>query len=197
MQLNFVNNHRLSKQNWHQTCKKRVCNVYRFQLSFHFACHRWWLGGSVRSSSISPRMCFSLSISKLFFEISVWVFLSYFIGSRQRSFFLPSCVTSPLFFPPLAPFSTCPVTCQEIGLPETGTATQPPTVACKMEAQLKCVPTHCINFLARLASTRMLNWQLLTKFLHYSSVGCLLRVRCWLGSTVYSQLSKSTFQVAS
>ena len=24
--------------------KKRVCNVYVFQLSFHFAYHRWWLG---------------------------------------------------------------------------------------------------------------------------------------------------------
>ena len=25
-------------------CKKHVCNVYIFQLSFHFAYHRWWLG---------------------------------------------------------------------------------------------------------------------------------------------------------
>ncbi len=24
--------------------QKPVCNVYVFQLSFHFACHRWWLG---------------------------------------------------------------------------------------------------------------------------------------------------------
>ena len=24
--------------------RKRVCNVYIFRLSFHFACHRWWLG---------------------------------------------------------------------------------------------------------------------------------------------------------
>ena len=24
--------------------KKHVCNVYLFQLGFHFACHRWWFG---------------------------------------------------------------------------------------------------------------------------------------------------------
>ena len=29
-----------------KSAKKRVSNVYIFQLSFHFAYHRWWLGAS-------------------------------------------------------------------------------------------------------------------------------------------------------
>ncbi len=40
---NFVTKHRLSIQIGAKTCKKRVCNVCIFRLSFHFACHRWWL----------------------------------------------------------------------------------------------------------------------------------------------------------
>ena len=36
---NVVNNHQLSVQ---KTCMQRV--LYIFQLSFHFAFHRWWLG---------------------------------------------------------------------------------------------------------------------------------------------------------
>ncbi len=59
--------------------------------------------------------------------------------------------------------------------------TQPPTVVCKMEGQLKCVHVAYMVF-ARLAPTCMLSWCLLTKFLHRSSGGNLLRVRCWLGS---------------
>ncbi len=50
--------------------------------------------------------------------------------------------------------------------------TQPPTVVCKMEAQLEYIHT---------AHTFL---RLLTKFLHRSSGGSLLRVRCWLGSEV-------------
>ncbi len=30
--------------NFRKRCKKHVCNVHVFQLSFHFAYHRWWLG---------------------------------------------------------------------------------------------------------------------------------------------------------
>ncbi len=30
--------------NWAQNVQERVCNVYVFQLSFRFACRRWWLG---------------------------------------------------------------------------------------------------------------------------------------------------------
>ena len=43
---NFVSKHRLSMQSRRRTCKKktRVRNVCVFRLSFHFACHRWWLG---------------------------------------------------------------------------------------------------------------------------------------------------------
>ncbi len=45
--------------------QKRACNVYIFRLSFHFACHRWWLGryfrvplySSSSSSHFSPLRC--------------------------------------------------------------------------------------------------------------------------------------------
>ena len=60
--------------------------------------------------------------------------------------------------------------------------TQPPTVACKIEAQSEHV-TRCVHVFARFASTCMLSLCLLTKFLHRSSVGSSLRVRCWLGTT--------------
>ncbi len=42
---NFVVKHRLSMQIGGQACKRRVRNVYACQPSFHFAYHRWWLGG--------------------------------------------------------------------------------------------------------------------------------------------------------
>ncbi len=44
--------------------------------------------------------------------------------------------------------------------------------------------THCIHIFACLVSICVLSWRLLTKFLHRSSVGSLLRVRCWLGVRV-------------
>ncbi len=60
--------------------------------------------------------------------------------------------------------------------------TQPPTAACKIEAQLEYV--HVAHtFFARLAPICTLSRCLLTKFLHRSSVGSLIRVRCWLGSS--------------
>ncbi len=44
MQKFFVNNHRPSMRIGCQNVRKRVCNVYTFRLSFHFAYHHWWLG---------------------------------------------------------------------------------------------------------------------------------------------------------
>ncbi len=41
---------------------------------------------------------------------------------------------------------------------------------------------HTLHIFARSAPTCMLNWHLLAKFLHWSSVGSLLRVCCWLGA---------------
>ncbi len=64
--------------------------------------------------------------------------------------------------------------------------TQPPTVACKMEAQLESAHNAYNIFFARLAPICMLRRCLLTKFLVRSSVGSLLRVRCWLGSSKVS-----------
>ncbi len=56
---------------------------------------------------------------------------------------------------------------------------QPPTVVCKMEAHLEHIHV-AYTFFAHLAQTYMLYRCLLTKYLHRSSVGGLLRVRCWL-----------------
>ena len=58
--------------------------------------------------------------------------------------------------------------------------TQPPTVACKMEAKLKYIHIAYTCF-ARFAPFCLLSRCLLTKFLHRSSVRTLLSVRCWLG----------------
>ena len=66
---------------------------------------------------------------------------------------------------------------------------QPPTVACRMEAQLEYMPTHCMNVIARLAPICVLSRCLLTKFLRRSSVGRLLRVRCWLGGGIKKGIS--------
>ena len=68
--------------------------------------------------------------------------------------------------------------------------TQPPTVACKMEAQSEYV---------HIASTFLHVWRpicvltrcLSTKFLHRSSGGSLIRVHCWLG-TVDSTWNKTS-----
>ena len=57
---------------------------------------------------------------------------------------------------------------------------QPPTVACKMEALSECAHV-AYTYLHVLALICMLSRCLLTKFLHRSSVGSLLRVCCWLG----------------
>ncbi len=40
----FVNKAPTEHANRAPNEQKRVCNVYIFRLSFHFACHRWWLG---------------------------------------------------------------------------------------------------------------------------------------------------------
>ncbi len=46
-----------------------------------------------------------------------------------------------------------------------------------VEIHARCM----LHVLARLTPICTLSWGLLTKFLHRSSVGSLLRVRCWLG----------------
>ena len=58
---------------------------------------------------------------------------------------------------------------------------QPPMVVCKMEAQSEYIYTCCTHVFARLALICTLSQWLSTKFLHRSSGGSLLRVRCWLG----------------
>ena len=58
--------------------------------------------------------------------------------------------------------------------------TQPPAAVRKMEAQLEYVHVAC-TFFARSAPIRILGRCLLVNFLRRSSVGSLLRVRCWLG----------------
>ena len=48
--------------------------------------------------------------------------------------------------------------------------------------------TRCIHVFTRFAPTCMLSPCLLMKFLHWSSVGSLLRVRCWLGTPFWAVL---------
>ncbi len=57
---------------------------------------------------------------------------------------------------------------------------QPPTVVCKNGSSVG-IRTHCVYDFARPTSICMLSWGLVTKFLHWSSVESLLRVRCWFG----------------
>ncbi len=74
---------------------------------------------------------------------------------------------------------------------------QPPTVVCKMEAQLKYTYTRrytLFTHFARLAPICMLSRCLFSKILHWSSVGSLLRVRCWLG--LYSTSTQRSFFVS-
>ena len=59
--------------------------------------------------------------------------------------------------------------------------TQPPTVACKVEAQSEYV-RNAYMFSHVCAPLCLLSRRLVTKFLLRSSGGSLLRVRCWLGS---------------
>ncbi len=56
---------------------------------------------------------------------------------------------------------------------------QPPTVVGQVGTYANC--THVF---ACLEPVCVLSWCSLTKFLHRSSVGSLLRVRCWLGGRV-------------
>ena len=62
-------------------------------------------------------------------------------------------------------------------------STQPPIVVCKKQAQSEHVQyTSHARFFASLALICMLSRGLVTKFLHRTSVGSLLRVYCWLGT---------------
>ncbi len=99
-------------------------------------------------------------------------------SSRTRIFHL-ICLPSP----PSHPCSPNPCT----------TTTQPPTVVCKMGAQLGYV--HCVHIFAHnwCRSVRMLSRWLLTKFLHRSSVGTLIRVRCWLGKKFNLPIFQASF----
>ena len=64
----FVNKHRLSRHKSAPNVQKRVCIVYMFQLSFHFAYDHWWLGGhpSKKKTTTTERkdiLCFLHSFS--------------------------------------------------------------------------------------------------------------------------------------
>ncbi len=74
---------------------------------------------------------------------------------------------------------------------------QPPTVLCKMEAQLEYIYIHnACMFLRGFVRICMPSRQLLTKKnLHRSSVGSLLRVRCWLGGERERQRERERFPV--
>ncbi len=69
---------------------------------------------------------------------------------------------------------------REMGERRRRRKTQPPTVVCKMEVQLKYI-TRCTHVFARLGPICTLSRCLLTKFSHRSSVRSLSRLRCWSG----------------
>ena len=76
---NFVTKHRLSMQ----IGTKGVWNVYMF----HFACHRWWLGRGIESSSMQVKGHFLIHVV-LVYDCCVFVFvfsLFYLRRSPQRS----------------------------------------------------------------------------------------------------------------
>ena len=75
-------------------------------------------------------------------------------------------------------FCTLRLTCQE------HTATQPATLACKMEVAV-WTRTRCTHVFGALgADSHALGRCLVAKFLRRSSGGTLLRVHCWLGRLV-------------
>ena len=67
--------------------------------------------------------------------------------------------------------------------------TQPPTVACKMEAQSKYVHTRCTHVFARLAPIGVIGWCSLAKpFLHPSSVGIFTASALLVGECFFPAL---------
>ncbi len=66
--------------------------------------------------------------------------------------------------------------------------TQPPTLVCKMEAQLEYTHLSYIRFLHVWRRIIMLSRRLLAKFPHWSSARSLLRVHCWLGLEIKERL---------
>ncbi len=77
-------------------------------------------------------------------------------------------------------------------VPTDKQCTQPPKMVCKVEAQLEYTYTRCMRVFARLAPICVLSRCLVTKFLHRSSLGSLLRVRCWLDTWTASSSSSIT-----
>ncbi len=126
---------------------------------------------------------------------------SSFLGGRE-SFFLflrkkkkggKLYLFTPFFYPAAALLSGCGVGGSFPLLPPMPNHS---TVVCKMEARLE-YNTHCIHVFACLAPIRKFSRCLLTKFLHLSSVGRLLRVRCWLGVCVDREIYSSTVHPSS
>ncbi len=76
------------------------------------------------------------------------------------------------------------------GIRISNSTTQPPTVVRKKtEAQSEHVRTCCMHALARFGTNLHARSRcLVAKFLHWSPVGSLPRVDCWLGSTCSSTI---------
>ena len=70
-----------------QNVQKRVCNVYIFRLSFHFAFHHWWLGVTILFSWETKTCKYSNWASILHAIIGGWVGVALMASSFLFSFF--------------------------------------------------------------------------------------------------------------
>ncbi len=77
---NFVNKHRLIIQIGAKRATTGVCNVYVFRLSFHFACHHWWLGGIIQGQT-SPAAC-----PPIVRTAAATSFFNFFFSFRQQTY---------------------------------------------------------------------------------------------------------------
>ena len=151
-----------------QNMRNRVCNVYAFQPTFHFAYHRWW---NVFSSSSSA--CINTTTNtkiRLSFPQTPLVERE---SWRQDFFFGGSA--NPITVELLQPYAF------------SLTISYPTTNDGEQNERSVGIYTHCIHVFARMAPICMLSRCLLTEILHRSLVGSLLRVRCRLGNSIALQ----------
>ena len=76
--------------------QKRVCNVYIFQLSFHFTYHRWWLGILVEYYFYDPSFSSSLPLHSTLEGCCCCQLLISYTPHRQSGKSTRTVVSSPI-----------------------------------------------------------------------------------------------------
>ncbi len=64
--------------------QKRVGNVYIFQLSFHFACHRWWLGKRKKTTKSLRVFHYFPSTQRMRRHFKVFFSHTFFGGGKKK-----------------------------------------------------------------------------------------------------------------